>query len=117
MFVNLLVLLIVLAITFFFGRLAYRAVKAQRMWVKILGGLGAGVVAAGRVRAGEESDRQPSRDSVEQAALRVETGSVGLPVGVQVAARHWREDVALAVMSALEKHFESQSDYPTRPNL
>ncbi|HUM26159.1 MAG TPA: hypothetical protein PKN81_08005, partial [Anaerolineales bacterium] len=78
-------------------------------------GMPAGVVAAGRVRAGEESDRQPSRDSVEQAALRVETGSVGLPVGVQVAARHWREDVALAVMSALENHFESQSDYPTRP--
>jgi len=44
MFVNLLVLLIVLAITFFFGRLTYRAVKAQRMWVKILGGLGAGLL-------------------------------------------------------------------------
>jgi len=78
-------------------------------------GLPAGVVAAGRVRAGEESDRQPSRDSVEQAALRVEAGSVGLPVGVQVAARHWREDVALAVMNTLERHFEGQSDYPVRP--
>lgn len=44
MFVNLLVLLIVLAITFFFGRLTVRAVKAQRMWVKILGGLGAGLL-------------------------------------------------------------------------
>ncbi|WKZ47913.1 MAG: c-type cytochrome [Anaerolineales bacterium] len=44
MFINLLVLLIVLAITFFFGRLTYRAVKAQRMWVKILGGLGAGLL-------------------------------------------------------------------------
>jgi mono/diheme cytochrome c family protein len=44
MFINLLVLLIVLAITFFFGRLTYRAIKAQRMWVKILGGLGAGLL-------------------------------------------------------------------------
>ena len=44
MFVNLLVLLIVLAIVFFFGRLTVRAVKAQRMWVKILGGLGAGLL-------------------------------------------------------------------------
>jgi fatty acid amide hydrolase len=78
-------------------------------------GMPSGVVAAGRVRAGEESDRQPSRDSVEQAAFRVETGSAGLPVGVQVAARHWREDVALAVMSALEKHFEGQPDYPANP--
>lgn len=44
MFVNLFVLLIVLAITVFFGWLTYRAVKAQRMWVKILGGLGAGAL-------------------------------------------------------------------------
>ena len=44
MFFNLIVLLIVIAITVFFGRLTFRAVKAQRMWVKILGGLGAGVL-------------------------------------------------------------------------
>ena len=44
MFVNLIVLLIIIAITFFFGRLTYRAVKAQRTWVKILGGLGAGLL-------------------------------------------------------------------------
>lgn len=44
MFINLLVLLIILASAFFFGRLTYRAVKAQRMWVKILGGLGAGLL-------------------------------------------------------------------------
>ena len=80
-------------------------------------GMPAGVVAAGMVRAGEESDRQPSKDNVEQAALRVETGSAGLPVGVQVAAPYWREDVALAVMGALENHFESQADYPARPPL
>jgi fatty acid amide hydrolase len=29
-------------------------------------------------------------------------GSAGLPLGVQVVARHWREDVALAVMGAIE---------------
>ena len=44
MLVNLIVLFIVIAITVFFGRLTYRAVKAQRMWVKILGGLGAGLL-------------------------------------------------------------------------
>lgn len=44
MFINLLVLLIIIAITVFFGNLMYRAVKAQRMWVKILGGLGAGLL-------------------------------------------------------------------------
>ena len=44
MFVNLIVLLIFIAITVFLGRLTVRAVKAQRMWVKILGGLGAGLL-------------------------------------------------------------------------
>ena len=74
----------------------------------------AGVVAATRVRPGEESDRPPSRDPIEQAAQAVELGSTGLPVGVQVVARHWREDVALAVMAALEGHFRRQADYPLR---
>jgi len=44
MFVNLLVLIVVIAIAVFFGRLTVRAIKAQRMWVKILGGLGAGLL-------------------------------------------------------------------------
>lgn len=80
-------------------------------------GMPAGVVAATRVRAGEESDRVPSQDIVEKTARTVETGSAGLPVGVQVAGRHWREDVVLAVMAALEEHFSVQADYPSRPPL
>jgi fatty acid amide hydrolase len=80
-------------------------------------GMPAGVVAATRVRAGEESDRAPSRDLVERAARIVETGSAGLPVGVQVVARHWREDVVLAVMGALEEHFRAQPEYPGRPPI
>lgn len=72
-------------------------------------GMPAGTVAATRVRAGEETDRAPSRDWVERIARKAETGSVGLPVGVQVVTRHWREDVALAMMSALEEHFRSQN--------
>ncbi len=80
-------------------------------------GMPAGVVAAGRVRAGEESDRSPGKDRAELAALESEKGSAGLPVGVQVAARHWREDVVLAVMGALEDHFRAQPDYPAHPPL
>ena len=75
-------------------------------------GMPAGVVAATRVRAEEESDRRPSLDVVERMARKVEIGSAGLPVGVQVAARHWREDVALSIMFALEEHFRDQPDYP-----
>jgi fatty acid amide hydrolase len=75
-------------------------------------GMPAGVVAVTRVGAGEESDRATGWDVVERAARKVETGSAGMPVGVQVAARHWREDVVLALMSILEEHFQQQTDYP-----
>jgi len=38
-------------------------------------------------------------------ALRVGTSSDGLPIGVQVVARQWRDDVALAVAQHLEEVF------------
>ncbi len=80
-------------------------------------GAPAGVVAATRVRPGEESDRAVGKDIADITAQQVEQGSAGLPVGVQVVARHWREDIALAVMAALEAHFRSTPDYPESPDL
>jgi fatty acid amide hydrolase len=80
-------------------------------------GMPAGVVAATRVRPNEESDRPKSRDLIESAAHHVEKGSAGLPVGVQVVARHWREDVVLKVMAAIEEHFRQKSDYPAWPSI
>jgi fatty acid amide hydrolase len=80
-------------------------------------GMPAGVVAAIRVRPGEESDRDARKDRLEAFSAAVEKGSAGLPVGVQVAARPWRDDVALAVMAALEAHFRKQPDYPGWPPL
>jgi fatty acid amide hydrolase len=80
-------------------------------------GMPAGVVAATRVKAGEESDRPQSRDLVERAARYVESGSAGLPIGVQVVARHWREDVVLAIMRALEAFFRRQPDFPACPGI
>jgi fatty acid amide hydrolase len=66
-------------------------------------GLPAGVVPVTTVRSGEESDRPASRDRAERAALATERSSAGLPIGVQVAARPWREDLVLAVMGAVER--------------
>ena len=80
-------------------------------------GFPAGVVAAGRVRKGEETDRRATRDPTDRAAISVEKGSSGMPVGVQVAARWWREDVVLAVMGTLQNHFRSQPDYPSQPPI
>jgi amidase len=39
------------------------------------------------------------------ATVRVGTSPEGLPLGVQVAARPWREDIALALAAHLEKSF------------
>lgn len=71
-----------------------------------------GIVPFTRVRAEEEVGRQPSRDIVAETARKVEQGSVGLPIGVQVVARPWREHIALAVMSAIERVASTHEDYP-----
>jgi fatty acid amide hydrolase len=75
-------------------------------------GYPAGIVPVTRVRSGEEVGRKASRDVVEQAARKVELGSAGLPVGVQVVARPWREHVALAAMRAIEEVVHTHDDYP-----
>ena len=75
-------------------------------------GYPAGVVPVTRVRAGEESDRPASSDLVEKAARATEMGSAGLPIGVQVAARPWREREVLAAMRVIER---AVADDPMRP--
>jgi fatty acid amide hydrolase len=80
-------------------------------------GFPAGVVPVTRVRAGEDSDRSRRRDVPTRKALAVEHGSVGLPIGVQVVARSWREDVVLGVMAALEAACRSGTDFPVEPPL
>lgn len=74
----------------------------------------AGVVPATRVRASEEHIPR-SRNSVDSSCARVENESTGLPVGVHVASRWWREDLTLVVMKRLEEHFQSTADYPRTP--
>lgn len=77
-------------------------------------GLPAGTVAATRIRADEECIRPASKELVAHLARRNEQQSAGLPVGVQVCAQLWRDDVCLAVMRALENHFSTKNDYPLR---
>jgi fatty acid amide hydrolase len=80
-------------------------------------GAPAGVVSITKVQPGEESDRKVSRDKADITAREVEQGSAGLPVSVQVVARHWREDIVLAVMAALEEHFRTTPSYPAYPEM
>jgi len=83
-------------------------------WANVLG-VPAGVAPITRVRPDEETLRPASRDLVDRTASAVERGSAGLPVGVQVAARPWREDVVLAILAALEADFRPRPDFPATP--
>jgi fatty acid amide hydrolase len=75
----------------------------------------AGVVPVSRVRPVETDRRPRAVDMVDRAARRVDRYSAGLPVGVQVAARPGREDLIIAVMSAVESALSGSVDYPRVP--
>lgn len=75
-------------------------------------GYPAGVVPVTRVREDEQEGRPASQDVVARAARRAEQGSAGLPVGVQVVARPWRDHVALAAMAAIEAAARGRDGYP-----
>ncbi|MCA9215344.1 MAG: hypothetical protein KDB27_19900 [Planctomycetales bacterium] len=81
-------------------------------YITNLVGLPAGVIGVTRVRPSEESDRAVTRELADRLARQAEEGSAGLPVGVQIAARHWREDVVLAIMAELEGQFCQRADFP-----
>ena len=78
-------------------------------------GYPAGVVPATRVREDEQTSRADSRDRIEKITRQVEEASAGLPVGVQVIARPWREHVALAAMHAIEQGASASPDFPRTP--
>lgn len=73
-------------------------------------GLPAGVVPWTAVGPNEESDRPDTLDFAQRVARDVERNSAGLPVGVQVVARHWREDLVLRVMEVLEQEKQPPSN-------
>ena len=75
-------------------------------------GFPAGVVPVTHVQPDEEAARAVSRDAVERTAAKVDRGSAGLPVGVQIMARPWRDHVALAAMRAIETAADYRANSP-----
>jgi len=71
----------------------------------------AGVVPVTRVRPGEAERAEPD-GRLQKRAAEVDRDSEGLPVGVQVAGRPWREDLVLAVMKAVEDRLKDDEDFP-----
>jgi fatty acid amide hydrolase len=76
--------------------------------------LPAGVVPVTRVRP-DEVARTVGRDAIERQAAKVDAASAGLPVGVQVVGRAWRDHEALAVMRAIESDVARDEGYPATP--
>lgn len=74
-----------------------------------------GVVPVTRVRPAEVGTIQP-RDRVEKRQAQIDRGSAGLPVGAQIVARPYREDLALVAMGLIEAAARAdQTDYPNTP--
>jgi hypothetical protein len=67
-----------------------------------------------RVRAGETS-RTAGRDLLVRQAARIDAASAGLPVGVQVVGRAWRDHEVLALMAAIEGEVCRDEGYPATP--
>jgi fatty acid amide hydrolase len=74
----------------------------------------AGVVPVTRVRSSETS-RSGKGDRLEKLAAKVDAQSSGLPVGVQIAGKPWREDLVLALMSAIETRVRPHPEFPLTP--
>ncbi len=76
--------------------------------------LPAGVVPVTRVREGE-TGRAPGTDRIDQRAAAVEAESAGLPVGVQIVGRPFREHEVLALMAVVERAVSSSTEFPKTP--
>ena len=74
----------------------------------------AGVVPITRVRP-DEIHRSGIRDRLDKRAAQIEAESAGLPVGVQVVGRPWREDQVLAAMQLLETRAREGETFPHTP--
>lgn len=78
--------------------------------------LPAGVVPVTRVRD-EETSRARTTDLLGRQAARIDAASAGLPVGVQVVGRAWRDHEVLAVMAAIEDAVKGDPGYPRTPHV
>ncbi|HEV3194347.1 MAG TPA: amidase family protein [Polyangiaceae bacterium] len=77
--------------------------------------LPAGVVPVTRVREAEAHRADASRDILVRSAAMADAQSAGLPVGVQVVGRPWKDHVVLAAMRAIERDVSATEAFPRTP--
>ena len=76
--------------------------------------LPAGVAPVTRVHV-TETNRTPRIDMFDQRAAKIDEASAGLPIGVQIVASNFREDLVLALLAAVEQGCRSSENYPRTP--
>jgi fatty acid amide hydrolase len=86
------------------------------MWVNLLG-YPAGVVPVTTVQPGEDAGRPAARDRGIAALAAADTGSAGLPVGIQVIGRPGRDHLVLAALAAIEAEVRRSVHYPRPENM
>lgn len=66
-------------------------------------GFPAGVATVSQVKPEEAVGRKTTADVSIKTAAKIEAASAGMPLAVQVAARHWDEHVVLAVLNQIHR--------------
>ncbi len=78
----------------------------------------AGVLPVTHVRPDESGTLPASRECVASALRAADQQSAGLPIGVQIVGRWWRDDVVLALMKLVEAYVRSSGNFlPQLPNV
>jgi fatty acid amide hydrolase len=80
-------------------------------------GYPAGVVPQTAVRPDEAEPPPAGRGRAARRLREVVAGSAGLPMGVQVVGRPWRDHEVLAAMAAVEAAARGRGEHPGRPAL
>jgi fatty acid amide hydrolase len=75
----------------------------------------AGIVPVTRVQQADADAISAGGDRVEKKQAEIEKSAVGLPSGVQLVARPFREDLVLALLAAVEARVRENDDFPTTP--
>jgi fatty acid amide hydrolase len=78
-------------------------------------GYPAGVVPWTTVRSDEAEPGPAARGRVARRLREVVAGSAGLPMGVQVVGRPWRDHQVLAAMAAIEAAARHHGEHPGHP--
>ena len=71
-----------------------------------------GALSITTIGASEQTDRDPTGSPIMGLAARIERGTAGLPVAIQIMGRPHQDRLVLGAMSVMERHFASGDDYP-----